>query len=168
MRAVPALLALAFNLAALPSFGVEANARLGVSSPMNSNVGLGPSAGLTLGIPLRARIQLVAAGDFSTHAIQGSARGRIDAITAAFGLEVGLDLAPIVPTIGLGPSYQYAHRRDTDATSGSFGGYLAVGCRATVFDHLRLGFQARYLTAAFASDGFPAFATFVLELGWTS
>ena len=35
-------------------------------------------------------------------------------------------------------------------------------------DHLVLGFSVRYLTAGFGTDSFPAFATFALEVGWTS
>jgi hypothetical protein len=165
MRLVPALLALAATLAAAPAGAFEANLRLGVSSPLHFLVDPGPSAGLTLALPLRSRIQLVGTGDVATHALKYS-EARIDAVTATLGLEAGLDLAPIVPTVSIGPSYQYARTRQTGDGSGSFGGFIAIGVRATVAEHLRLGFQARYLTAAFGGDSFPAYATFVLEVGW--
>lgn len=165
MRLVPALLALAAMLAAAPAGAFEANLRLGVASPLHSQVDPGPSAGLTLALPLRARIQLVGAGDLATHAVKRST-GRIDTVTATLGLEAGLDLAPIVPTVSIGPSYQYARMRQAEDGSGAFGGFIAIGLRATVAEHLRLGFQARYLTAAFGGDSFPAYATFVLEVGW--
>lgn len=150
-----------------PALALEAAARLGVSAPAGGGVGLGPTAGLGLGVPLKWRFSLVAAGDLSTHGVAGHPERRIDAVTATLGLEAALDFLPIVPAVSLGPSYQHAWRRDSPATSDAWGGYLALGVKATLFSHLRLGLQARYLSSALSSSSFPAFATYSLEVGWT-
>jgi hypothetical protein len=154
-----------FSQAAL---GVEVTARLGLASPMTSGVLVGPAVGLSLGVPIKGRLGVLASGDFSTHALSGHPDARIDALTGALGLEASIDLAPVIPTLSIGGAYQHAWRQDVDAHADKFGGFIGVGLRATLLDHLRLGLQARYFTTSFGGSDFPAYVTFSLEVGWTS
>jgi hypothetical protein len=147
---------------------VEVAARLGLSTPAGSDVALGPSAGFSLSLPIRGRLGLLTAADFSSHRATLRQDIPIDSLTLALGVEASIDLAPIVPVLAVGPAFQHAWRRGSPASADSFGGFLSVGVRATVLEHLRLGLQARYLTAGFTSESFPAFVTFVVEVGWTS
>ena len=163
----PALLLLAV-LAPSPASAVELAARLGVSTPAGSQVAVGPTAGLSLSIPVRGRLGLMVAGDWSSHRASAWPDVPIDSVTTALGLEASLDLSPVVPVLAVGPTYQHAWWRDGTGGTDSFGGFLSIGVRATLFEHLRLGLQARYLTAGFTSERFPAFVTFVVEVGWTS
>ena len=156
-------------LPAASAGAVEASLRLGLSTPTGDSGQPGPALGLTLGGPLHGRISIVAAGELSMHGVPGHAERRIDAVTALLGLEAGIDLAPIVPTISLGPCYQHAWRQDVSgAKSDKFGAYVGLGLKAVLVDHLVLGFSVRYLTVGYTADSFPAWATFALEIGWTS
>ncbi|MGC4113412.1 MAG: hypothetical protein QM765_01815 [Myxococcales bacterium] len=166
--ALVASLALLALVAPSPASAVEVAARLGLSAPTGEGLDLGPTAGLSVSVPLRGRLSLLAAGDFSTHRVAGQPGLPIDSMTAVLGVEASIDLAPIVPVLAVGPAFQHAWRRSGSESVDAFGGFLAIGVRATLFEHLRLGLQARYLTSAFSSNTFPAFVTFVLELGWTS
>lgn len=161
------LLPLLALLLPAPATALEVAARLGVSAPAGDSVGLGPTAGMSLGVPLKWRFSLVAAGDLSTHGVAAHPGRRVEAVTATVGLEAALDFLPIVPALSLGPSYQHAWRRDSGASSDAWGGYLALGLKATVLSHLRLGLQARYLSSALTARSFPAFATYSFEVGWT-
>ena len=155
-----------FSQAAL---GVEVTARLGLASPMTSGVLVGPAVGLSLGVPIKGRLGVLASGDFSTHALSGHPDARIDALTGALGLEASIDLAPVIPTLSIGGAYQHAWRQDVSgAKSDKFGAYVGLGLKAVLVDHLVLGFSVRYLTVGYTADSFPAWATFALEIGWTS
>ncbi|HCF57496.1 MAG TPA: hypothetical protein DFS52_05830, partial [Myxococcales bacterium] len=76
------------------------------------------------------------------------------------------DELPIVPSLSLGPALQFAARRDRDASARVPAGFAALGLRALVWRGLLLGAQVRYLSSDFSAEGFPAFSSFVLELGW--
>lgn len=173
MRRPPLLVALGSALLVLcsapsPASAVEVAARLGLSTPAGEGVAVGPSAGLSLSVPLRGRLSLMAAADFSTHAASERPELPFDSVTALLGAEASIDLAPVVPVICVGPAYQYAFRAGGSDKADAWGGFLAVGLRATLFEHMLVGLQARYLTTSFTSAKFPAFVTFVVELGWTS
>ena len=167
--ALPLCLLAAASLLGASAQAFEATARLGLASPMTDGVRVGPAVGLSVGVPIKGRLGILASGDFSTHALSDSPEKRIDAVTASLGLEVGIDLAPIVPTLSLGAAFQHAWREDDPgAKADKFGGFVGVGLRATLVDPLRLGLQARYFTTSFGGDSFPAYVTFSFEIGWTS
>jgi hypothetical protein len=161
-------LALLVCLASSTARAVEASARVGLASPQGDSVHLGPSLGLILSVPLRARVGLFASADWTSHSLSSHADRHIESVTGALGLEAGLDLSPIIPVVCIGPAYQHAWRVDRVARTDKLAAMVGLGLRTTLVEHLRLGLMARYLSAGFTGDSFPAFATFALEVGWTS
>jgi hypothetical protein len=139
-----------------------------VSKPDGDSFLVGPTAGLTLSIPVYRQLGIVGGADFSTHTVPHHMERRADTITGFIGLEVSLDIAPIVPFVSAGGSFQHAWRQDRNATKDTFSGFIGLGIKTTLADHLLLGISVRYLSAGLTADQFPAFSIFTIQVGWTT
>lgn len=165
--ALPPLIVLLALLAApapVAALSFDLGLRGGVASPRGEAVSAGPSLGVGASLALGSRYRVVLGLDQSRHGFGGA--GVIDATTGWLGVEVALDELPIVPSLSLGPALQFAARRDRDASARVPAGFAALGLRALVWRGLVLGAQVRYLSSDFSAEGFPAFSSFVIELGW--
>ena len=75
-------------------------------------------------------------------------------------------MVPVAPTLSVGPALQLAAR--SDGLGGTLvipGGYAAIGLRTRFFEHLHAAAQLQYLTSAFGSEVFPAYTSFVIQVG---
>jgi hypothetical protein len=98
---------------------------------------------------------------------QGGKARDVDATVACLGLEVDVDLAPVVPSLTIGGAYQLMAPEESSTRADVFGAFFSLGVSVTLLDHLFVGLEARYLTASFASETFPAYSLFLFRLGWT-
>jgi hypothetical protein len=164
--AAPALLAvlLSAQAQAPAGLGFDLGMRVGVASPALEQVSSGPSVGLHGGLQLGPRYRLDLSIERSIHGLAGSRT--IDATTGTLGFEVAIDEVPIVPWISIGPALQYAARRDSQVSVWVPTAFLGLGARTVFFHSLQLGVEARYQGADFSAEGFPAFASYFLEIGW--
>jgi hypothetical protein len=145
--------------------GFEADLRAGLASPGGDGVLAGPAFGLVGRANITARYNVFLSLDRSLHSL-ASGVGHIDATTAALGVELVLDVVPVVPTLSLGPALQLAQRRENGALAWTPTGTLSLGLRTQCFEQLVLAVNVLYLAGSFTSESFPAFTSFFLELGW--
>jgi hypothetical protein len=164
----PALLTfvLALAPAGARAEGFALGLRGGLAAPGAEAVQAGPSVGISAGMRLGTRYRLVLGFDQSTHSLASQRAAIVDASTGWFGIEAALDEAPIVPALALGPALQYAARRERDARAWVPTAFVDLGLRAPLRYGIVLGVHARYLTSDFSREGFPAFSSFFLEIGW--
>ena len=164
---VRALLALLVSLwAAECSAGsTRANLALGLAFPQNGRVGVGAAYGVEGGLRLNGRLAVVGGLVEAAHGLTSSTRV-VDATTLSLGLELDLDLTPLIPTLSAGPALQLARRRDASTGVIIPGAFFGVGLGTHLFERLFLGAEVRYLTSGFAQDNFPGYGLLLLRAGW--
>ncbi len=168
MRPALAALLVLISLLALPCSAlaeeIDLNLDLGLASPAGNRVDIGPALGLSAAYRLNP-FGVCLGLDQSLHALAADASKTVAATTGTLGLELAIDDLPVVPVLGIGGALQFAFRRDSGASAWVPAGYLSAAVLRQA-GSLMLGARIRYLTAGFSADGFPAFANFMVEVGW--
>lgn len=124
-----------------------------------------PAIGLTAGLQWSSRVGAELELLQSSHGVEGAPLA-IRATSITLGPVLEVDRLPIRPILSIGAAAQLASRSDGVGESVLIpGAYAAIGLRTVLFDHLFAAARMQYLTTAFGSESFPAYTSFVLQLG---